>query len=70
MYKVHSVSLKLMDTTDLRFANLMEEFGNSQLCWTDRLIEYVLLFNQLEHNLHCHYAVLVCVGYLGGLVTV
>jgi hypothetical protein len=45
MYKVHSVSFKLMDTTDLLFANLIEEFGNSQLCWTDRLIEYVLLFN-------------------------
>jgi hypothetical protein len=68
MYKVHSVSV-LLDTTDSLFANLIEELGNSQLCWTDRL-DYVLLFNQLENNLHCHNVVLLCVGYLGRMVTV
>jgi len=52
------------------FDNLVEEFGNSQLCWKDRLIEYMALFNQLEHNFHCHHALLVCVGQLGRMVTV
>lgn len=51
------------------FDNLIEEFGNSQLCWNDRLIEYVVLFNQLEHNFHCHNAVLLCMGNLGRKVT-
>jgi len=59
-----------MDTTDMLFDNLVEEFGNSQLCWKDRLIEYMALFNQLEHNFHCHHALLVCVGQLGRMVTV
>jgi hypothetical protein len=46
-----------MDTTYMLLGNLIEEFGNSQLCWKERLIEYVVLFNQLEHNftatMHC-----------------
>jgi len=62
--------LLVLDTTYLLFDNLVEEFGNSQLCWRDRLIEYMALFNQLEHNFHCHLALLVCVGYLRRMVTV
>jgi len=45
-----------MDTMDMLFDNLIEESGNSQLCWRDRLIEYVALFIQLEHNFHYHHA--------------
>lgn len=58
-----------MDATDMLIDNLIEEFGNSQLCWNGRLIEYVVLFNQLEHNFHCHNAVLLCMGSLGRKVT-
>jgi len=59
-----------MDTMDMLFDNLIEESGNSQLCWRDRLIEYVALFIQLEHNFHYHHALWVCVGYLRRMVTV
>lgn len=43
--------LFLMDNTGMLFDSLIEEFGNSQLCWKDKLIECTALLTNLSTTL-------------------